>query len=394
MKHRTYWIEKVEQAWSSKSVVWLSGVRRVGKTVLCQSLDDVEYFDCALPRVRRLLADPEAFLEGLRGKRIVLDEVQRLDAPSEALKIAADHYPDVRIVATGSSTLQASTRFRDTLTGRKAELWLTPMMSVDLVDFADAGGEPSVVGGGAPQADLRHRLRHGGLPPFFLRRDPLQREYEEWMDSYWARDIQELFRLERRWGFRRFLELLLAQSGGMFEAAKFAAPCEISRTTVANYLEVLEATRVVHVLRPFSTHPATEIVSAPKVYGFDTGFVCHQRGWTDLRPENLGDLWEHYILNEIHAHTQSPRLHYWRDKRGHEVDFVLAWPGLASVAIECKWSANGFDPQNLRSFRYRYPEGENWIVAADVTRPFRSTEDGLPLEFLGLETLAARISDL
>jgi predicted AAA+ superfamily ATPase len=102
----------------------------------------------------------------------------------------------------------------------------------------------------------------------------------------------------------------------MFEATRFTAPCEVSRPTVTSYLNVLEATRAVHVVRPFSTHRATEVISAPKVDGFDTGFVCRYRGWTELRPEDLGDLWEHYVLNELHGQTQRRRVRYWRDKRG------------------------------------------------------------------------------
>jgi hypothetical protein len=377
MKTRTYWQALVEQSWRRKSLVWLHGVRRVGKTVLCQSLDQVEYLDCELPRVRRLLEDPEAFLRSVRGKRVILDEVQRLPNPSELLKIAVDHYPDTPIIATGSSTLQASAKFRDTLTGRKAELWLTPMMTSDLTDF----GEPN----------LPHRLRWGGLPGFFLSPELPERDYEEWMDSYWARDIQELFRLERRWGFQRLLELLLAQSGGVFEATRFAGPCEISRPTVTNYLGVLEATSVVHVIRPFSTHRATEIVSAPKVYGFDTGFVCHHRGWGELRPEDLGELWEHYALNEIHARTQTQSIRYWRNKTGHEVDFVLPKRGGSPTAIECKWSAGGFDARNLRVFRHQYPDGENWVVATDVDRPYERKVDDMRVEFIGIDDLAAKL---
>ena len=206
---RRYWLDQVERAWSRRSVLWLRGVRRTGKTTLAQSLPEVEYFDCELPRVRRAMEDPEAFLRGLSGKRIVLDEVHRLPNPSELLKIAADHFPGVRVLATGSSTLGASSRFRDTLAGRKTELWLTPMIEADLEDFGDP--------------DLPHRLLHGGLPPFFLSPDLPERDFQEWMDAYWAKDIQELFRLERRASFQRFVELLLAQSGGIFEATKFAA---------------------------------------------------------------------------------------------------------------------------------------------------------------------------
>ena len=85
--------------------------------------------------------------------------------------------------------------------------------------------------------------------------------------------FQELFKLEKQYSFKKFAELLLAQSGGIFEANSFTAPCEISRQTVSNYLAVLEATYVAHVIRPFNTHRPNEITSAPKVYGFDTGFI-------------------------------------------------------------------------------------------------------------------------
>jgi hypothetical protein len=119
MVKRHYWIGKIEELWQRHTVLWHQGVRRVSKTCLAQSLDDGEYFDCELPRVRRAMEDPENFLEGLRGKPPVLDEVHRLTNPSELLEIAADHFPTVRVVATGSSTLGASRRFRDTLAGHR-----------------------------------------------------------------------------------------------------------------------------------------------------------------------------------------------------------------------------------------------------------------------------------
>ncbi len=154
MVHRRFWLKLLERAWKERSVVWLAGVRRVGKTCLCQDLPEVEYFDCELPRVRRMMLDPESFLDGLVGKRIVLDEIHRLQNPSELLKIAADHHSRTHIVATGSSTLGASKKFRDTLAGRKRDLWLAPMCLLDMDD--------------ANQTDLKHRFLRGGLPPFFL----------------------------------------------------------------------------------------------------------------------------------------------------------------------------------------------------------------------------------
>jgi uncharacterized protein len=379
MVRRELWLDRLQRAWRTHSVVWLAGVRRAGKTCLCMSLDDTEYFDCELPRTRRQMDDPEGFLGELRGRRIVLDEVHRLANPSELLKIAADHYPDVKVLATGSSTLEATAKFRDTLTGRKATVWLTPMLLADIEEFGGAG--------------LERRFLHGGLPPFYLADGLPAREFQEWMDAYWAKDIQELFRLERRSSFQRFAELLFTQSGGMFEATRFAAPCEVSRQTIANYLTALEATFVAHVVRPFSTHRPTEIVAAPKVYGFDTGFVCYHRAITTLRPDDMGLLWEHVVLNEIHGRLQHRGLRYWRNKRGAEVDFVLPLRGLeGSIALECKWQAAAFDPSSLLAFRHSHPRGKNYVVAADVDRTYTRTYRNARVRFVSLDRLIALLA--
>lgn len=375
---RRQWVKMIEAAWEERPIVWLSGIRRAGKTFLGRSLPDVTYFDCELPRVRQTMTDPQGFWESLPDGRVVLDEIHRLPNPSELLKIAADHFPRLRVLATGSSTLSASTRFRDTLTGRKRDIRLTPMTLADLADFG--------------RRDLRHRLLRGGLPPFFLAPALPERDFQEWMDAYWAKDIQELFRLERRTAFQRLVELVLARSGGMFEAAEFARLCEISRPTVLSYLGALEATGVAHIIRPYSTRRSAEIVAAPKVYGFDTGFVCYHRGWTELRADDLGPLWEHFVLNEVLAARQGEPLHYWRDKAGHEVDFIIARRGRPPLAIECKWSAAEFSAEGLRAFRSRYPAGENIVVAQDADRSVSRSFTGLRVLIEPLRGLVRRLS--
>jgi len=324
-----------------------------------------------------MMETPQDFLDGLEKHRVILDEIHRLQNPSELLKIASDHYPGIRILATGSSTLGASPKFKDTLTGRKRDIWLTPMMSGDLNDFKNT--------------DLKHRFLRGGLPPFFMAEKLPERDFQEWMDAFWAKDIQVLFRLERRDSFQKFMELLMVQSGGIFEATKFSRPCEVSRTTIKNYLNVLEAMLVVHVVRPFTTYRPTEIVAAPKVYGFNTGFICYHRGWHSLRQEDLGVLWEHYVLNEIQARTQSRRIQYWRDKAGHEVDFIMAERKSKPLAIECKWSASNFDAGGLNAFRRQYPEGDNLVVARDVGRSFVRTCGKVKLRFINLAGLLKKI---
>ena len=383
---RSFWQLLIEQAWQERSIIWLMGLRRAGKTSLCQSLPDTTYFDCERPRVRQLLEDCEAFLTSHQDKRIILDEIHCLANPSEILKIAADHYPTVKIIATGSSTLGASAKFKDTLTGRKREVWLTPLLFGELSAFGIV--------------DLSKRFLFGGLPSFLMANNLPEDDFREWIDAYWAKDIQELFSVGKKYSFQKFAELLLAQSGGLFEASKFAAPCEVSRQTIANYLAILEATFVVHVIRPFSSYKATEIVSAAKVYGFDTGFICYAKGWRELRREDYGVLWEHCVLNELQGNLQTHNLNYWRDKQDHEIDFVLRNKSSnLFTTIECKFTTST-EPNrssikdigtNMIAFRNNYPEGKNYVVASDVEIPFEREYNGLILSFVNTQQLIAEL---
>lgn len=377
---RPFWKSKIQQAWQARSVVWLMGVRRVGKTSICKSIENISYFDCESPRVRQLLADPEGFLESQQDKYITLDEIHRLDNPSELLKLAADHYPRVKIIATGSSTLGASKKFKDTLTGRKMEVWLPPLLLQDMPLFGNT--------------DIRHRFLFGGLPPFFLAMQTQEKFFQEWIDGYWAKDIEDIFSIGKRSAFQKFTELLLANSGGIFEATRYAMPCEITRQTAVNYLDVLEETFVVHVIRPFSTHRPTEIVMAPKIYGFDTGLVCHEKGWRELRAEDLGFMWEHVVLNEMHGQLQTRAVNYWRDKSGHEIDFVMQNKKENSIAaIECKFLAQQDDSalaalaRNFEAFRRIYPEGRNFVVATNIDGSFERKCGGLLVSFVSAQAL-------
>ncbi len=376
---REFWVDRIEKAWEHRSLVWLTGVRRVGKTTLARSLPDIEYFDCDLARVRREVEDAEGFLRTVRGKRIVLDEVHRLRDPAELLKVATDHFADVRVLATGSSTLQATSKFRDSLTGRKVEVWLTPMMSADLEAF---GG------------DLKRRLGRGGLPPFFLPDTLPVADFQEWMDSYWARDVQELFRIERRPAFMKLVELVVLNSGGAFEATAYAGPCEASRPTIATWLGVLEATKVARVVRPFSTRRAREVVATPRVYAFDTGFVAEYRGWHEPRPDDLGILWEHYVLNEIDARLPHVDVGYWRTTAHQEVDFVVSGHGRDPVAIECKWtSANVGKLPGMRAFLAAYPQTTGLIVASDAERQRVVKIGDREALVVGLDELMTRLEE-
>jgi predicted AAA+ superfamily ATPase len=123
-------------------------------------------------------------------------------------------------------------------------------------------------------------------------------------------------------------------------------------------------------VRPFHGGGQNELVRQPKAYAFDTGFVSFARGWDPLRVDDMGQLWEHLVLEHLQAHFPDQPVRYWRDKQGREVDFVLARGRDEVDAIECKWSLESFDSAALRVLRSHYPRGRNWLLCPSASPGF------------------------
>lgn len=375
MYTRPFWIQRIEQAWKKRSIVWLSGVRRVGKTTLARMIPDTVYLNCDLPSVCRTLTDPESFYDGLKkGTTVVFDEIHRLDDPSRLLKIAADVYPHLKVLATGSSTLVATRKFRDSLTGRKYMIYLPPVLWMECP-------------GGFGITDIDHRLLHGGLPESLLSQKKDAAFFSEWMDSFYARDIQELFGIRNRTGFMKLLHLLMRQSGGFIDYTNLAQLSELSRPTVKAHVEAMCAAHAVFLLPPFHGGGRREITQRPKCYAFDTGFVTFAKGWDSIREEDRGLLWEHLVLDTLRTSTENRTIYYWRDKTGREVDFVIKGNGRQVDAVECKINPDRFEPESLTVFRENYLEGKNYVVSPAVKTPYQQRFGKLMIRYCNVNHL-------
>ncbi len=348
--NRPRWLEKIQSSWTRRSIVWLAGVRRSGKTTLAESIPNSTYINCDLPSEQRRLEDPEDFYKNLATNTVVFDEIHQLPEASQLLKIGADHFKNKKILATGSSTLVASKKFKDSLTDRKRNIHFLPVLVSELESFGSA---------------LPKRLLHGGLPPSLLSQNIDTDFFAEWMDSFYARDIQEIFAVEKRQPFLKALEYLLLLNGGQLEVNKLAQVSGITRPTAVKYLDILESTKAITLVRPFAKNPLQEIVSQPKVFGFDTGFSCYVKGIKELRTDDCGVLLENLTLETMQACGLEKMIHYWRTKNQREIDFVLPLQRGSTLAIECKWKEKQFTEDNLHIFRENYPQGFNWVVTSD-----------------------------
>ena len=371
MIQRPFWIKKINKAWYKRSIIWLSGVRRVGKTSIAKMLKDAIYLNCDLPSVIRKLEDPEYFLKSIDTKRkLILDEIHRLDDPSTILKIAADEYPELKILATGSSTLEATKKFKDTLTGRKTTLYLPPVLWNECLDDFSI-------------QNLDIRLQRGGLPEVLL--DDIHDEsfFSEWIDSFYARDIQELFSIRNRSGFIKLMHLLFRSSGNLMEITQLSKMSGLTRPTVMSYLEAMRIANMIFLLPPFHGGGRREIIHRPKCYCFDTGIVNFIKGWNEIREEDRGLLWEHLVLDMLRVKLLDHQLYYWRDKSGREIDLVIKRSANTADIIECKINSDQFDPSHFIHFRNIYPNGRNFCFSPKVTEVYKQRKQGMEINFIG-----------
>jgi predicted AAA+ superfamily ATPase len=357
MRIRSFWLSQLNNGWKKRQLIWLSGVRRSGKTTLCKMIPDALIMNCDLPSVSRQLEDPEYFFSNLpAGSAIIFDEIHRINDPSIVLKIGTDEFPHLKILATGSSTLEATRKFRDSLTGRKLQLFFPPVLWNEcLKDFGIK--------------DFDKRLLNGGLPEFLLSETKNGELYSEWIDSYYARDIQELFNVRNRIGFLKLMNLLFMQSGGIMEITSLAKESGLSRPTVMAHIEALSVAHAVTLVHPFFGGGKKEIVKRPKVYAFDTGFVTHVMGWTDIRESDRGLLWEHLVLDMLRV--EYGLVYYWADKDKNEIDFIVKGDRGEIHTIECKINPEKFSAGTVKRFREYYPRGNNYCFCPHIKIPYK-----------------------
>jgi len=348
----------------------------VGKTTLTSMLPDAIYINCDLPSVQRTLEEPEFFLDSqATDSKLIFDEVHQLRDPSRLLKIAADEYPQLKVLATGSSTLAATHKFRDSLTGRKQAIHLCPVLW-------DECANPFGVHA------LDHRLLHGGLPEPLLATHKEPGFFSEWVDSFYARDILELFGIRNRQGFLALFRLLLRQSGGQLDYSQLANLSELSRPTVKAHIEAMQIAHAVHLLPPFHGGGKREIVSRPKCYAFDTGFVSHEKGWDSIRDDDRGLLWEHLVLDTLRFHFADENIYYWQDKSRREIDFVLRRKRDRIDIIECKINPDKLNVAPFLAFRKLYPTGQNMVVSPMVKKPYKVKRSDLVFNMLGTKDIS------
>ncbi|MFM8878363.1 MAG: ATP-binding protein [Verrucomicrobiota bacterium] len=347
------WLESRVERDLARKMVFLTGPRQAGKTTLASAIaarvPGAQMFNWDVLADRRVLLAqswvPTAPL-------LVFDELHKMKDWRQWLKGVFDgRAPGQSILVTGSARLDAFRQAGESLAGRYYSWHLLPVTVSELVTST----------GATPQEALTRLLQRGGFPEPLLAEDDAdaQRWRQLYLEGLIRDDILELSRIAEVRAMRLFVEMLRERVGSPLSLASIARDLQVSPTTLARYLEILETLHVVFVVRPFHHNVARSLLKEPKIYYHDTGLVS---GGDGPRFENACATMLHAAVQARRdAEGVDARLQYIRDKDGREIDFAVCEGGAPVRLVECKWADQSV-PTYLAAMAVRFPGASTTLL--------------------------------
>lgn len=336
---------KIREKLFKGKVIVLYGARQVGKTTLVKNVladykNDGRYLNCELDSVQQGLAVIEAErIKSFLGnyKLVILDEAQNIKDIGKILKVMIDTYPELQIIATGSSSFDLADKISEPLTGRNFTFLLYPFSVREIAKDSDAF---------SAEAKIDSMLRFGMYPEvFFLSDREAQERLDELASNYLYKDILRFDGIKKADIVKKLLMLLALQSGQEVSYSEIGTQLGINRLTVERYIGLLEKSFVVFRLNAFSRNKRKEISKSIKVYFYDLGIrnsLIQNYNSPDLR-NDTGAIWENFCIVERKKYLEEKgkrvNSYFWRTYDQKEVDYVEEAEG-AIAGYEFKWNSN------------------------------------------------------
>lgn len=370
-------------------IIILLGARQVGKTTLLKELQQeiqqeatTMYLDLDFLANYEIISSTENVISYLKqndfrqGERyyLFLDEIQRFKDISMILKNLHDHYPEIKIYATGSSSLDIKKNLKDSLAGRKIIYHIYPLTFREFLIFKNQGDlaklldEENIL----LQAYLPYLyefLVFGGYPEVALTSDNDRKVaiLESIFDLYFKKDIIELMKMNDIEKIKNCLKIAAADQGQLINYSHISREIGSSIRDVKEYLEVFSDTFILFKLNPFFSNKHKEIIKNPKYYFYDNGIRNYfLRNFQDINARaDAGFLFESFVIGEANKYKGAlQNLKFWRNKFGQEVDLVVeAQNKIFPYEIKFKAGENAKDIRGLAYFMDRYKVDKGFLIS-------------------------------
>ena len=379
-------IDDINKYIHSDDIIVLHGARQVGKTSILYYLINqlteqghiTHFIDLEDSRFVRILdSGVKEFMRHLQEEGIMpaaqkkvfvfIDEIQYLENPSSFLKLVADHYKNIKLIISGSSSFAIKTKFKDSLVGRTVNFEIFNLSFKEFLSFRNYTFEEGKVYTQKKIDELRAMFKeyilYGGYPKIVLTSEVERKEkyLQQIIDTYVKKDIRDLADVKDIDKFNKLLEALASQSGQQLNVAELSNTTRIAKQTAEKYLFIMENTYIVRLVRPFSQNIRSELFKLPKIYFYDTGLM--QMLWLKgVQKEIIGNVYETGIFAELIKKYTRDAVFYWRTKDRKEIDFILRTKNKI-LPIEAKLNFEQFNDSAIRYFNKHYGINNYRVVA-------------------------------
>ena len=335
---------KIRKALDRKKIVTVLGPRQAGKSTLAgvvakAEADRILELNGDDSDVRTMFEDTdETRIRTLIGNHdfLLVDEAQKIINVGNMLKIIADRIPDMKVIATGSSSFKLAKAVNESLTGRKLEFRLYPLSFKEMVGHTNLLEERRLIA---------HRMIYGYYPEVVSSPGNEKEILKELIDSYLYKDVLEENSIGRPDRLVKLLQALAFQIGSTVSSNELAGRVGIDAKTVDRYINILERNFIIFTLPSYASNQRNELKFSRKLYFWDLGIrnaVIGNMAPLELRPpEEAGHLWENFLVSERikrndYAGRTFVKHYFWRTQQKKEVDLIEIEDGRMS-AFEFKW---------------------------------------------------------
>ncbi len=361
MIKRQHYLDQIKNGFSVVPIVLLIGSRQVGKTSLMKIYETEGsrlFLNGQDPEVASLfehLSQLETYLriylnESLEGL-LLIDEFQYIPRVSTMLKLLTDKHEGLKVLCSGSSSLDILQHVEESLAGRVRMLEVFSLSFAEYLLFTDKKlyqiyqliniDESATVLANSLNPLMEEYLIYGGLPRAALNRDPRQKLaiLDDIYKTYLLRDVRAYIKNEHTVGFNKLLRLLALQIGNLINMNELSRESGLSYRNCVDYVELLQQMYIIKLTEPYQTNKRSAITKMKKVFFCDTGLrniINSDFATIDFRPDN-GAIFENYVFLELLRNLNpGGEIQFYRTRDGAEVDFVVNQV-FEKWTVECKY---------------------------------------------------------
>ncbi len=374
-----------------REVAVILGARQTGKTTLLKKIyndTDVnkDFIDLDIFENRSIFSSYSEVMkylkfEGYKKEKkftLFLDEFHKVEGIGKILKNIYDNNPEIKIFATGSSSLEIINRVKESLAGRKRIYNLYPLKFKELLLFKDEELYEKFIRSatsGIPEAAekklyelIKEYSVFGGYPEVVLEQQKEEKKniIRDIFDLFVEKDLINFLNIKNPQAAHNILKYIAINSGQVINYTDISNTGNIDINTLKKYINILEKTFIIKTIPPFYTNKKKEIVKAPKIYFYDPGirnyFIKNFTFFDDRTDSSF--LLENYFFSQfIKKAAWDEEIKYWRDKNGREVDFITQKNNrIDAYEIKNKNVVKKRDISNLLFFKKTYPESELFLL--------------------------------